>query len=155
MNATLIWSIVGLVVSTSVTIFTLLSEKKDVEPPAGLRRYRKIVLITAAMLAFLFGARQTYNGYKATNDATKKHFEERQQDKDQIIGLQTSVRDLGEQNALQCKHHHDDLHEIQEQVTKLKLSKLSAEDRAKIEALQLELAQAAKQPPQSQKQNSI
>jgi hypothetical protein len=149
MNTTAVWSIIGLLVSTSVTIYTLLSEKKDTEQFAGLRRYRKVVLITAAIMAFLFGTRQTYNSYRVTNDEAKKHFEERQQDRDQIIRLQTSLRDLGEQNALQYKHNHDQLHEIEEQVTKLKLSKLSAEDRAKIEALQLELAQAVAPKPKA------
>lgn len=151
MNLSSILAIGILFVASFVTVFTLLTEKKEDESLSeGLRRFRKPALFAFAFVAFFVGVAQIWRTDHEGQKADKRHSEEHTQDQLKISGLQHSVDTLGQVNNTQYDRNQKQLIGMQDELTKLKIGLLTAEDRKKFAALEGKLDTAIQPKPKAE-----
>jgi hypothetical protein len=135
MNGSSIWAIAVLLVASVVTFVTLITEKKEEESPTGLRKWRKTILVGLTIVALILGTGQIIKLDKESRKAEQDHIKEHGEDQRQNSLLQQSVTTLRQDNQTQYDRNQAVLRELQDQVTQLKLTKLTEEDRKKISSL--------------------
>ena len=149
MNGSSIWAIAILLVASVVTFITLITEKKEEERPTGLRKWRKTILVVLTIMALILGLGQIIKSDKESRKAEKDHIKEHGDDERQISVLQQSITSLHQDNQTQYDRSQAVLRELQDQVTQLKLGKLTEEDRKKISALEAQLQAALAPKPKA------
>jgi hypothetical protein len=126
-----------------VAAFTLLTEKKETEePPERHRRYRKPVLYSLTVVAFILGAWQIRNADKENREAESQRTDQHQKDQLKISRLQQSVTTLGKVNDTQYQRNQDELAALRQQLTGIKVGELTAPDRRRMAALEEQLNKA-------------
>lgn len=150
MNDSSILAIAALGVTALVALFTLATEKKESEPEsAAIRRWRKPVLYLLTLLAFLIGTSQIRKADKESRDTDTKHAQEHQQDQQKISGLQDSLTTLAKVNDVQYQRNQEQLQRLRQELSDLKSSKMTAEDREKIGRLEAQLREALAPKPKA------
>lgn len=151
MNGSSVLTMVALVVACLVSAFSLFTEKREQEVIIGhtLRRYRKPVLYVFTALTFVFGTWQIWRADKDSRNAEKKHSAEREADGKRISGLQSGITTLTQVNETQYQRNQEQLRGLRDEILKLKLGKLTEQDRAKITSLEAQLDKALAPKPKA------
>jgi hypothetical protein len=150
MNDSSILAIAALGVTALVALFTLATEKKESQPEStAIRYWRKTVLYLLTLLALLIGTWQIRKADKESRDADTRHAQEHQQDQQKISGLQDSLTTLAKVNDVQYQRNQEQLQKLRQELSDLKSSKMTAEDREKIGRLEEQLRDALAPKPKA------
>jgi hypothetical protein len=145
-----ILAIFALAVASIVAVFTLLTEKPEIElVPGPLRRLRKPGLYILTFLTMALGSWQIRKADGENHEAEQTRTKQHAGDQKQIIQLQQSVTNFSVANDQQYKRYLEQIAKLQSEVSDLKLAKLSEADRQKISALEEELVKARQPKPKA------
>jgi hypothetical protein len=145
-----ILAICALAVASIVAVFTLLTEKPEVElVPGPLRRLRKPGLYILTFLTLALGSWQIWKVDGENHEAEQTRTKQHEGDQKQIIQLQQSVANFSVTNDQQYKRYLEQISKLQSEVSDLKLAKLTEADRQKITALEEELVKARQPKPKA------
>jgi hypothetical protein len=145
-----ILAICALAVASIVAVFTLLTEKREVElVPGPLRRLRKPGLYILTFLTMALGSWQIRKVDGENHEAEQTRTKQHEEDQKQIIQLQQSVTNFSVTNDEQYKRYLEQIAKLQSEVSDLKLAKLTEADRQKLAALEEELVKARQPKPKA------